>query len=176
LRYNMDQEQGTITITDEHTGQTETARLSELVELLFWLRSRESDLRGMVYKAAPITIRQAMRPVGGYYVGVVEQQGRGRPVKVKAERWQTVMQEQERIVRENWAFTVNDERKLKRGPIHLEQFDRQGNKIPYMAEEAVTAADAPLFLVQERLYTVSQPNWWVDREDNLQLGQWAKLP
>jgi hypothetical protein len=127
----------------------------------------------MVYKSAPVALRQPMKLVNGYYIGMTEERAL---VKVAADRWHTVMKEQELAVRRAWATNTNEKRRLDRGPVHLIPYDVHGQLMPHLASEEVTEADTPDFLIQEHMQRIRQPEWWVNRPDNLDAGKWAKLP
>src|SRR5258706_11765665 len=110
MEYSIDEKAGTITrIVDSDLGLTETASLDELVSLLLWLKSREDDLRGMVFHASPLTIARPFTLINGYMVATTKER---RAVKIKADVYQKFLVGQEQILRENWLARKQEERAL----------------------------------------------------------------
>lgn len=170
-RYSIDVEQGTITFTpDLDTSEQETRSLDELLELLFWMKGREQDIRSITWTARPIDIRQPLRLVNGFYVGTCDDR---RLVKVRAEAVENMLKSTEARVRANWLFDRKEEAQYKAGPVAIEQLDKDGKPM-YPPAENVTEADTPDFLVQDALYKIRQVEFWVDRPENLSLGRYAK--
>lgn len=179
--YEIDEKAGTIKLwVDRDTNSYETASLDDLVGLLFWLKSREDDLRYMVHKAYPMTIRRPFTTINGYMVAIAidEASGRGMHVKIKADMYQAYMRDQEKIIRDNWLAVQNDQRALRnRGPVvEFVRGDNTGRVIPQPVEPELTEADAPLQMVNQRLMRYQKPEYWASRPENLDAGKWLKLP
>lgn len=171
-KFTLDPDAGTLTYThDLDTGQQETMQLSDLVETLFWLKRREDDLRRMVYMSTPITIRQPMHLIKGYWIGVSHER---RAVKVTAAHWDEAMKTAEKRIRSNWVYDRMEDVQWKKGPVLVEQYDREGKPM-YAPAEDVNEADTPDYLVQDVLYRMRQPEYWQDRPENLD-GRYVKTP
>jgi hypothetical protein len=171
-RYSINPEQNTITyITDPDTGQRETTSIDSLIELLLWLKYREQDIRRMVFMNSPVQVRQPFGLINGFWVGLTEDR---RKVKIRDEVLQSALKAEEKRVRANWVFDHMEEVKLKRGPVHLVQYDKDGKEMPLPFQTEYHEQDTPDFLIQDALYRLRQPEFWVDKPENLDLGKYAK--
>lgn len=171
MNVEFDQEHVTFLLD---SGEQEVFTQQEYCEAILWLLRRQNDLRYQLHKLIPAeNIRQPMRLINGYVRGRLADR---RLVCIKQEVYEQALQEAERVTRINWAFDVNDKRNLERGPVHLVQYDKDGKEIPYLPVEKVTPEDCPAFLIQEVIYKRMQPEYWVDKNDNLDLGKYDRWP
>jgi hypothetical protein len=182
LPYDLDQASGTITYwIDRDTGQKETASFAEIVDLLFYLKRRESDIRQMVYNYLPITIARPLMLVNGFYIGVTKDR---QAVKVKASRYQEVMTIIEDNTRRQWLETQTErlEKASYGAGVHVVQFkpfDNTGATIEHNPNrEVYTLADCPDYLIQQEQEKLRSPEHWAIFRaiDNLDSGKWVKLP
>lgn len=172
-RYNLDLEQDTITYTpDQDTGQQETFNLSDLVELLAWFKHREQDIRRLVFMSSPIDVRVPLHAAGnGFHVGTC---GDRRLVKIKSSVLEDMVKTTEARVRSNWMYDQREQAEYKKGPVQLQQYDREGKEIPLPFPTEFSERDTPDFIIQEALYKIRQVEFWVDRPENMALGRYAK--
>lgn len=176
MAYTINEKDKTVTrVVDADTGQTETASIDELLELLFYLKGREDDLRFTVFHSLPLTIARPWSLINGYMVAITKER---RAVKVKADVYQKFLVDQEQVLRENWLARKQEERALReRGPyMHIDQIDARGNVIPPVPEIEWTTADAPLNVINEYLLRFQSPDYWANRPENLDSQKTVKLP
>lgn len=176
-RYSIDRERETLTfIKDEDTGETETARLEDLIESLMWLRSRERELRALVFERSPLDLYQRMHLVNGYYIGqAVEKMGTGqKPVAVKVTEadFTRELQRIEKSVRFHWASEINEKRSAGYVPI----WNANGTLLNEDRAKMVSEEQAPDHLVYEAQQKVWQPEYWQHTEMNLDRGKPTRFP
>lgn len=171
-RYSIDTQAGILSYCpDEDTGVIETMRLDEAIEMLFYIKRREDDLRRMIFMSSPVTIRTPMHLVNSYWIGISQER---RAVKVTAANWDEAMKTAERRVRSNWVHDRREDVAWKTGPVLVAQYDKDGRPM-YPPAEDVSEADTPDYLVQDVLYKMRQPEYWQDRPENLD-GRYVKTP
>lgn len=183
-RYSIDQQAGTISfVKDEHTRETQTERLDDVIEALMWLRSREKDLRRLVFDTFPLDCYERMHLVNGYYIGCAVEQVKGmggtrgwsqlHRVKVKADDFEGELSRIERVAKMLWAERINERAQNGYVPI----FDAQTGAIKN-ADQAkpVSEEDMPPYLWQEQQKRVWTPEYWQISEYNLDRHHYRKLP
>lgn len=175
--YHIDHKTGIITYTDPHSGVEKQAQITDVLDLFFWLRSREDDLRRVVYNAFPVATARPMQLVNGHYIGCTEDR---YAVKVEKARYEQVLREQELYVRQTWLAqkqAANEDKNRRSGNVYtLVRYNAIGQEIIPQEEPEPTIADTPDELVQAHMQKVYKPEWWINRPDNLELGVRLKLP
>lgn len=187
-RYSIDHERETITfVTDPHTLTTQTEKISDLLETVMWVKSRERELRQIVFERFPVDLYQRMHKVGSFFIGVAVERafsmGQGkdglasasqRPcaVKVSEEDFNREMQRIEKSVRYHWANEINEKRTAGYVPI----WSADGTVLNAERRELVSEEMAPDNLVYEAQAKVFLPEFWQYSEFNVDRDKPVRYP
>lgn len=184
-RYTVDLEAGTISfVLDTDTGETQTHRLDDIVETLMWLKSRERDLRRMVFDFAPPDNYgyQRMHLVNGFYVGTAVEHLKGmggtrgqtrlHSVKVTAQVFEGELRKIQESISNAWAERINERKSSGYVPI----WNADGKVLNEEDRAPVLPEHAPPMLYQEHQARVWMPGYWQARYENLDRNKPVKLP
>jgi hypothetical protein len=163
-------------ITIDHEGMVSIARQDAaplrvsaewLAGILTWLQYRENDLRLLTFRNFPVETRQPMRLENGFYVGRTKDR---KLVRVKADRWNEVLESERTKMREIYAV-AREERKHAH-PV----WDRIDEVAGVARVDHSSEIDTETASIEAHLVKCRQVEWWVDRADNLSLGKWVPIP